>query len=203
MSSNLDFENKAARDWNLVDFTSPRGQLALGSKIKQRSRISLKFGKFSLTSIRQFLGTSYHSFQRVFKEDLKRVSDRFCRYELATKPVSTCCSTFFLSETSSYFKKPKRHRMMLHQNCSSFNPFVRWPKSVTANSIWSRQFHFDHGNFNLNFPHGNCRLREAWTRKLGCCRLDWKLLKMVEDVLWKLRQYSYPESVFLYKMWFW
>ena len=38
----------------------------------------LKFGKFGLMFIRQFLGTSYHSFQRVFKEVLKRVLDQFC-----------------------------------------------------------------------------------------------------------------------------
>ena len=69
VSSNLDFENKAAIDWNSVDFTSPHGQLELGL------RISLKFSKFGLMFIRQFLGTSYHNFQRVFKEDLKRVSN--------------------------------------------------------------------------------------------------------------------------------
>ena len=43
---------------------------------------------------------------------------------------------------------------------------LRWPKSVTAISICSRQFQFTHGNFNLltaistcsrqfHFPHGN------------------------------------------------
>ena len=79
VSLKLDFENKAARDWISVYFTSPRGQLALGSRIKLESRISLKFGKFGLMFIRQFLGTSYHSFQRLFKEYLKSFSYRFDR----------------------------------------------------------------------------------------------------------------------------
>ena len=45
---------------------------------------------------------------------------------------------------------------------SSLLGYVRkllWPKSATATSIWSRQFQFDHGNFNLTtaiqFDHGN------------------------------------------------
>ena len=36
--------------------------------------------KFSLMFIRQFLETSYHSFQRVFKEDLQKISERFGRF---------------------------------------------------------------------------------------------------------------------------
>ena len=96
VSLNLNFKSKAVRDWNSVNFIS-----------------------------RQFLGTSYHSFDRVLKKDLKRVSDWFCQvlssrtkeklratniltccltkwHGLATKLVSTCHSTSFLSESSSY-----------------------------------------------------------------------------------------------------
>ena len=79
LSSNLDFENEDAREWNSVDCTSPRGELAPGSRNEQGSRIFHIFGKFGLMFICQFLGTSYHSFQRMFKEDLKRVSDQFGR----------------------------------------------------------------------------------------------------------------------------
>ena len=32
---------------------------------------------------------------------------------------------------------------------------VRWPKSVTAISICTRQFQFAHGSFNFNFAHGS------------------------------------------------
>ena len=47
--SNLDFENKAVRDWLSVNFTSPR------LRIKQGWRVSLRFGKFGLMFICQFL----------------------------------------------------------------------------------------------------------------------------------------------------
>ena len=83
VSSHLHFKNKDARDWNSVNFTSPYGQQALGSRIIRESRISLKFGKFGPMFICQLLGTSYHSFKRVLKEDLKRVSDwHFITYTL-------------------------------------------------------------------------------------------------------------------------
>ena len=47
VSLNLSFENKAAKVWNSVDFTSPRGQLALGSRIKEESGISLELLSFA------------------------------------------------------------------------------------------------------------------------------------------------------------
>ena len=40
-----------------------------------------------------------------------------------------------------------------------FGSIIRWPKSVTAISICSRQFQFAHGNF--NFTHGNFNLLTA------------------------------------------
>ena len=52
---NLDFENKAARDWNSVDFTSPR------SRIKQESKISVKFDKLGLLSFVSFFESKLDS----------------------------------------------------------------------------------------------------------------------------------------------
>ena len=105
----------------LVNFTWPQGQLVLGSRIIQGSRISVKFGTLSLAqcSFVSFLGQA----TTVFKEDLnkfsdqfgqhlssrmkklwdKRVSEQFCYvYKFYTKLVSTCSSTSFISESFSF-----------------------------------------------------------------------------------------------------
>ena len=110
--SNLDFENKAARDRNWVDFTSA------WSRIKQGSRISLAFGKFGVMFIRQFLWKQTWQLSPSFadiwyailnvvsvilRSPNKRLAQHFKVGELkmkykwhgfATKLVSTCRSMF-------------------------------------------------------------------------------------------------------------
>ena len=71
---------------------------------------------------------------------------------------------------------------------------LRWPKSVTAISICSRQFQFAHGSF--NFTHGNFNLLTAVSISLmmklqwisanighAGCQVQWEILKNVAKLL--------------------